>query len=113
MGDVGDHQPNPSADDGPVYQPQDALGRSARSAAITGAAGLFIASVQNTVAKEQVGAFGVFTRFGTTIGLLSMIQTKRRAKRGHILTVPSGDGRSLPIFKYSIRQSTGKERFRQ
>ena len=38
---------------------------------MTGAAGLFIASVQNTVAKEQVGAFGVFTRFGRTIGILS------------------------------------------
>jgi hypothetical protein len=103
MGDVVDPKPNPAADDGPVYQPQDALGRSARSAAITGAAGLFIASVQNTVAKEQVGAFGVFTRFGTTIGLLSMIQKKRRAQRGYILTISSGNGGDLPVLKYSIR----------
>jgi hypothetical protein len=60
-----------TSDDPPSYTAQDALGRSARSAMLTGAAGLFIASVQNTVAKEQIGAFGVFTRFGRTIGLLS------------------------------------------
>jgi hypothetical protein len=64
-----------TTDDPQTYTPQDALGRSARSAMLTGAAGLFIASVQNTVAKEQIGAFGVFTRFGRTIGLLSTYQT--------------------------------------
>jgi len=53
------------------YHPQDALGASVRSATLTGAAGLFLASVQNTVAKENVGAFGVFTRFGRTIGLFA------------------------------------------
>ena len=73
MGDLVDPKPVLDADEPPVYQPQDALGRSARSAAMTGAAGLFIASVQNTVAKEQLGAFGVFTRFGRTIGLLSKL----------------------------------------
>lgn len=51
------------------YHPQDALGASIRSTALTGAAGLFLAAVQNTVAKENVGAFGVFTRFGRTIGI--------------------------------------------
>jgi len=71
MGDLVDAQPNYDVDDETAYTPQDALSRSARSAALTGAAGLFIASVQNTVAKQQVGAFGVFTRFGTTIGLLT------------------------------------------
>ncbi|OAG45553.1 hypothetical protein AYO21_00189 [Fonsecaea monophora] len=70
MGDLVDPKPNYDVDE-PVYQPRDALGLSARSAALTGAAGLFIASVQNTVAKEQIGAFGVFTRFGRTIGLLT------------------------------------------
>jgi len=71
MGDLVDPHPNYDVEDSPVYQPQDALGRSARSAVLTGAAGLFIASVQNTVAKEQIGPFGVFTRFGRTIGLLT------------------------------------------
>ncbi|KAJ9615366.1 hypothetical protein H2200_001441 [Cladophialophora chaetospira] len=71
MGDLVDPKPNLDVEDSAVYSPQDALGRSARSAMMTGAAGLFIASVQNTVAKEQIGAFGVFTRFGRTIGLLT------------------------------------------
>ncbi len=68
MGDLVD--PKPTYDD--VYEPQDALGASIRSAALTGAAGTFLAAVQNTVAKENYGPFGVFTRFGKTIGLFGM-----------------------------------------
>ena len=97
MGDLVDPQPNYDTNDGPVYDPQDALGRSARSALMTGAAGLFIASVQNTVAKEQIGAFGVFTRFGRTIGLLSMFGTIWEMHAGKHLTDISGYGRNLPI----------------
>ncbi len=75
MGDLVDAKPNLDVDDSPVYSPQDALARSARSAMMTGAAGLFIASVQNTMAKQQIGAFGVFTRFGRTVGIMSTIGT--------------------------------------
>lgn len=59
-------------DEDQIYHPQDALAISTRSATLTGAAGLFLASVQNTVAKEQIGAFGVFSRFGGTVGLFGM-----------------------------------------
>ncbi|KIX01529.1 uncharacterized protein Z518_09255 [Rhinocladiella mackenziei CBS 650.93] len=54
-----------------TYQPQDALAASTRAALLTGAAGLFLAAVQNTVAKENIGAFGVFSRFGRTIGFFT------------------------------------------
>lgn len=70
MADLFDPKATFVEEDTPVYHPQDALAKSARAAALTGAAGLFFASVQNTVAKEQIGPFGVFTRFGGTIGLM-------------------------------------------
>jgi len=50
-----------------MYEPRDALGAATRAATTTGAAGLFLAAVQNTVAKENIGPFGVFSRYGTTI----------------------------------------------
>ena len=109
MGDLVDPKPNLDVDEGPVYTPQDALGRSARSAMMTGAAGLFIASVQNTVAKEQIGAFGVFTRFGRTIGLLSTIKSISELVPRENLTIFSGDGRRFSIHKHCLCKSTGKE----
>jgi hypothetical protein len=58
-------------DDSPSYEPQDAIGRATRTALLSGAAGLFLAAVQNSTTRSQVGAFGVFTRFGRTISLTS------------------------------------------
>jgi len=53
------------------YYPKDAISESVRSAKFTGSAGLLLAAVQNTLARENVGAFGVFTRFGGTIALFA------------------------------------------
>lgn len=57
---------------GPVdvtYYPQDAIENAIKSSVAIGAAGLFVGAIQNTVAKENVGAFGVFSRFGNTAAL--------------------------------------------
>jgi hypothetical protein len=51
------------------YEPKDAISQSMRSATFTGSAGLLLAAVQNTLTRENVGAFGVFTKFGSTIAL--------------------------------------------
>jgi len=62
------------AEDEPIpdhYQPRDAIAATARSGKFTGMAGLLIAAVQNTMARENVGAFGIFTRFGGTIALFT------------------------------------------
>jgi hypothetical protein len=57
-------------DDAPApYEPKGAIAQSVRSATFTGSAGLLLAAVQNTLARENVGAFGVFSRFGGTIAL--------------------------------------------
>ena len=55
-----------------AFAPQDAIAKSTRSATITGGAGLLFAAVQNTVARENLGAMAVFTRFGGTIAIFGM-----------------------------------------
>lgn len=53
--------------DDDAYHPKDALGGAVRATGITGTAGLFVATIQNTLTKQNVGAMAVFTRFGGTI----------------------------------------------
>jgi len=58
------------------YQPKDAISNGIKGALITGGAGLFMAAVQNSLAKQNVGAWGVFTRGGgviTTFGTLGSV----------------------------------------
>lgn len=59
-----------SADD---YHPKDALGDAVKAILVTGGAGAFISTIQNTLTKQNVGAWGVFTRSGSTIGIFGML----------------------------------------
>ena len=56
-----------------LYQPKDAIGAALKATLVTGAAGTFISSIQNTLTKQNAGAFGIFTRTGTTIAVFCMI----------------------------------------
>ncbi|KAK4611575.1 NADH-ubiquinone oxidoreductase [Fulvia fulva] len=49
------------------YHPKDAIGAAIKATLVTGGAGTFISTIQNTLTKQNVGAFGIFTRSGTTI----------------------------------------------
>ncbi|KAF1987603.1 mitochondrial import inner membrane translocase subunit Tim17 family protein [Aulographum hederae CBS 113979] len=49
-----------------VYHPKDAIGVTGQAVLVTGTAGLFLSAVQNALAKQNVGAMGVFTRTGGT-----------------------------------------------
>lgn len=51
------------------YHPKDAVGATIKATAVTGGAGAFISAIQNTLTKQNVGAFGVFTRTGGTIAV--------------------------------------------
>ena len=62
------------SDEADVYEAQDAVGKSTRSAVITGGAGLLVAAVQNTLARENLGALGIFTRFGGTVALFGELR---------------------------------------
>lgn len=49
------------------YHPVDAVKTGIQGALITGAGGLFAASIKNATRRENVGALGVFTRSGGMI----------------------------------------------
>lgn len=54
------------------YHAQDALTPAIRGAGVTGAAGLFVASVQATLTRQNIGALSPFTRYGGTIAVFGM-----------------------------------------
>ncbi|WPG98038.1 Hypothetical protein R9X50_00082200 [Acrodontium crateriforme] len=56
-------------DSGDNYHPKDAIAAAIKATLVTGSAGLFISTVQNTLSKQNVGAFGVFSRFGSTTAI--------------------------------------------
>lgn len=49
-----------------TYHPKDAIGGAVKATAVTAAAGAFISTIQNTLARNPSGAMGAFTRFGGT-----------------------------------------------
>ncbi|KAL4797231.1 hypothetical protein BDV19DRAFT_359182 [Aspergillus venezuelensis] len=64
MGSTEDHQ-------GHDYHPQDTIARTFKTTGLTGFVGLFASAVQNTLAKQNLGAWGVVTRSGGTIGIFA------------------------------------------
>lgn len=62
-------EPQPVFDDDAVFEPYDTISRTIRSTVITGSAGLFLSAVQNTLSKENVGAFGVVSKYGRSTAM--------------------------------------------
>ncbi|KAK3708181.1 hypothetical protein LTR37_011685 [Vermiconidia calcicola] len=54
-----------------IYQPKDAVGNAIRATGVTTIAGLFVSTIQNTLTKQNVGAWGVFARTGGTIAVFA------------------------------------------
>lgn len=50
-----------------AYQPKDAIGSTLKATLVTGTGGLFVSAVQNTLTKQNVGVWGVFTKTGGTV----------------------------------------------
>lgn len=65
------HEARPQGDD--AYKPYDTLNDSAKAGIVGAASGLFIASIRNALAKQNLGALSVFTRGAPIIGLASRI----------------------------------------
>jgi hypothetical protein len=63
-----------------TYQPKDAVSAAVSSTMITGGVGTIVAAAQNTLTKQNIGAFGVFTRFGGTIAVFGMSMSRCRAR---------------------------------
>lgn len=55
-----------------LYEPKDAVGATVKSTLVAGTAGTFVSAIQNVLSKQNVGAFGVFTRTGGTIATFGM-----------------------------------------
>ena len=104
----------PQGDD--HYHPVDAVSGGVKGALATGGIGLFTAAIQNSLAKQNVGAWGVFTRGGGVImsfgeppidppALLYM------ANWSLLLTILSNScrWRCLRILKTRSCKSTGEE----
>ena len=62
-----------ASEDKAVYVPRDAVGLTIESTLVAGAAGLTIAAVQNTLTKQNVSGWGVFTRSGWMIGMFGVL----------------------------------------
>ena len=56
-----------------AYQPKDAISEAIRGTLIVGGAGLALSAIQNTLTKQNVTAWGVFTRTGGTIVLFGTV----------------------------------------
>jgi len=54
-----------------AYQPKDAVGPAIQTTLITGGAGALVSAIQNTLTKQNVSAWGIFTRTGGTIGVFA------------------------------------------
>ncbi|TVY84766.1 NADH-ubiquinone oxidoreductase 21.3 kDa subunit [Lachnellula suecica] len=55
------------------YHPKDAVKEGVNASLVTGAAGAFISAVQNTLTKRNVGAWGIFTRTGSTVAVFTVM----------------------------------------
>ena len=51
---------------------KDAIGEATKGTLIVGGMGLMLSAIQNSLAKQNVGAFGVITRTGATIGIFGI-----------------------------------------
>jgi hypothetical protein len=62
------------------YEVQDALGPAIKATGVTGGMGLFVASIQSTLTKQNIGFTGVFTRYGATVATFG----RERKSNGHL-----------------------------
>ncbi|EAW06857.1 NADH-ubiquinone oxidoreductase 213 kDa subunit [Aspergillus clavatus NRRL 1] len=53
------------------YHPKDTIGATMKTTMLTGGVGLFASAVQNTLARKNVGPWGIFVRSGGTIGVFA------------------------------------------
>lgn len=62
------------------YVPKDAVGASIKATMVTGGAGLFVSAIQNTLTRQNVGAFSTFTRFGGTTATFGECECRAQEK---------------------------------
>ena len=86
-----------------MYQPKDAVTASIKSTLVTGAAGALISSVQNTLTKQNVTAWGIFTRTGGTIAVFGMHPSALKCRE--LMLLSSCNGWDLPVYEARFSKS--------
>ena len=69
------------------YHPKDAVGAAIRSTLIMGGVGFTVSAIQNALVRQNVGAWGVFTRTGGVITLFGAISWEVSPRRGALTKV--------------------------
>ena len=64
------------ASEGEHYQPKDAVKAAITGTLVTGTAGALVAAVENSLSKRNVGAWGILTKSGGTIGTFGMLNLR-------------------------------------
>lgn len=59
-----------------AYHPKDAIAPALKATGITGTGGLFVASVQATLTRHNIGALGTFTHYGGTIAVFGTVHSE-------------------------------------
>lgn len=67
------------------YQPKDALAAAGQGTLVMGSAGALLSAVQNSLAKQNIGAIGFITRTGGTIGLFGAFNAISSTDGSHFL----------------------------
>jgi len=98
-----------------LYQPKDAITAAIKATGVTGAAGAFVSTIQNTLVRHNAGAWGAITRFGGTTALFGKDKRGYKCGRGGREESAdsmntSCDGRSLRIHQECLRQPERKGR---
>ena len=62
-----------ASEDEATYAPKDLVGLATESTLVMGAAGLAISAVRNSLIKENVSGWGVFTRSGGVIAMFGVL----------------------------------------
>jgi len=57
---------------GEHFERRDAIGQGVKGSLIMGGVGSIMSGVQNSLAKQNIGALGVLTRTGGTIAIFGM-----------------------------------------
>ena len=55
------------------YKPKDAIGLAIESTLVMGAAGLTVSAIQNTLTKQNISGWGIFTRTGGIIAIFGVL----------------------------------------
>ena len=90
-----------------VYHPEDAIANATRMAGVMGFAGLGLSAIQNTLSRSNMGAWGMFTKTGTTAATFSEDHSYCIAVVGEAYQT-SRNGRHLRFCQLRVCEFEGK-----